>query len=185
MFLCACVRFIQISASVAEIILRKVKVGAHVKSRRSCKYGQRCGVRSEQRFCHVQRPHPPRSTALSLIVTTVESNCEIRTPAGKRSTGKRLLRLSFGISFTFGERVMLSVAIVNAYRFPWGRWSGVVYFRLASSLPIVTRHRSIAPSIDGPCACRPRRACSFSPGSLPLGPCRNQLVFTNSRHSEE
>ena len=35
-----------------------------------------------------------------------------------------------------------------AWRFPWGRGSGVVYrhFWLASSLPIVTRRRMIAPS---------------------------------------
>ena len=82
MFLCACVRFFQISASVAEIFLRKVKVGARVKSRRWCKYGQRCGVPSEQRFRHVQRPHPPRSTALLSIVTTVASNRETSLEPG-------------------------------------------------------------------------------------------------------
>ena len=76
-FLCACVRFFQISASVAEIFLRKIKVGARVKSRRWCNYGQRCGVQSQQRFRHVQRPHPPRSTALISIVTRVASDLEI------------------------------------------------------------------------------------------------------------
>ena len=46
------------------------------------------------------------------------------------------------------ERVVLSVVVVYLWCFPWGRESrsGVVYFRLASSLPIVTRRRSIASS---------------------------------------
>ena len=46
------------------------------------------------------------------------------------------------------ERVVLSVVVVYVWCFPWGRESrsGVVYFRLASSLPIVTRRRSIASS---------------------------------------
>ena len=46
------------------------------------------------------------------------------------------------------KRVVLSVVVVYVWRFPWGRESrsGVVYFRLASSLPIITRHRSIASS---------------------------------------
>ena len=137
--------FFQISASVAEIFLRKVKVGARVKSRRWCKYGQRFGVRSEQRFRHVQRPHPRRSTALSSIVTTVASTVksEFERQPDKRSNDKRLLRLSFWTSFIFGERVVLSVANVYVWRFPWGHGSGVVYFRLASSLPIVTRRRSV------------------------------------------
>ena len=44
--------------------------------------------------------------------------------------------------------MVLSVVVVYAWRFPWGRESrsGVVYFRLASSLPIVARRRSIASS---------------------------------------
>ena len=79
--------FFQISASVAEIFLRKVKVGARVKSRRWCKYGQRCGVPSEQRFRirHVQRPHPPRSTALLSIVTTAASNRETERQPDKEA----------------------------------------------------------------------------------------------------
>ena len=46
------------------------------------------------------------------------------------------------------ERVVLSVVVVYVWCFPCGpeSRSGVVYFRLASSLPIVTRRRSIAPS---------------------------------------
>ena len=46
------------------------------------------------------------------------------------------------------ERVVLSVVVVYVWCFPWGRESrsGVVCFRLASSLPIVTRSRSIASS---------------------------------------
>ena len=46
------------------------------------------------------------------------------------------------------ERVVLSVVVVYVWCFPWGckSRSGVVYFRLASSFPIVTRRRSIASS---------------------------------------
>ena len=46
------------------------------------------------------------------------------------------------------ERVVLSVVVAYVWCFPWGRESrsGVVYFRLESSLPIVTRRRSIASS---------------------------------------
>ena len=47
------------------------------------------------------------------------------------------------------ERVVLAVVVVYVRCFPWGRESrsGVVYFRLASSLSIVTRRgRSIASS---------------------------------------
>ena len=56
------------------------------------------------------------------------------------------------------ERVVLSVVVVYVWCFPWGRESrsGVVYFRLASSLPIVTRRRSIASSyrpVDRPVDC--------------------------------
>ena len=46
------------------------------------------------------------------------------------------------------ERVVLSVVVVCGWYFPWSRESrsGVVYFRSASSLPIVTRRPSIASS---------------------------------------
>ena len=155
MFLCACVRFFQISASVAEIFLRKVKVGARVKSRRWCKYGQRCGVPSEQRFCHVQRPHPPRSTALLSIVTTVASNRE--TERQPRSNGKRLLRLSFWTSFTSVAKGWCSLS--------WSRTCGAFlgvasrgralftsgwrhHFRL--SRDVDRSHRAIAPAVARP-----------------------------------
>ena len=75
----------------------KSKSGARVKSRRWCKYGQRCGVPSEQRFRHVQRPHPPRSTALLSIVTTVASNRETGRQPDKEAMASACFVCRFGL----------------------------------------------------------------------------------------
>ena len=168
-FLCACVRFFQVSASVAEIFLRKVKVGAHVKSRRWCKYGQRCGVRSEQRFRHVQRPHPPRSTALSSIVTTVASNREILTPAqpGKEAMASACFVCRFGLLLSLAKgwcslsRSCTCGAFLGVLGQAWFISGWRHHFRLSRDVERSRRATCIAPSIAGPC--RPSLTCLLFP----------------------
>ena len=77
--------------------------------------------------------------------------------------------------------MVLSVVVVYVWCFPWGRESrsGVVYFRLASSLPIVTRSRSIASSYSPV-----HRAIAPSIARSIAGPCRRSLTCLLFQHWE-
>ena len=143
---CACVRFFQISASVAEIFLRKVKIGAHGKSRRwfmdrDAEFEASRGfvtssVRTRRGQLLCRRLSHSSKQPWNLNVSRIKKHWQA------------VASFVFLTSFIFGwqkgdalccDRVCVALSL--------GSRVGRGYFRLASlSLSIVTRRRSISPS---------------------------------------